>query len=264
MADHLCSGWCIKIKKDSSIQRITDPVKSLPDLIEWFRNGTGPFASNIADGAAFLRTADREDAPESLRKNDLSSGPEGVDLEFLCGATAFIKHGEVKVPYDDYFFMGPIMLRPESRGTITLASADPHTPPVIHANYLSTKHDIDMMVYAMKMMRDIVKSPPFSDFFRSWFVFGPYPKDVDGADDETLAELVRHATETIYHPMCSAAMGPASDPDAVVDAELKVHGVDGLRVVDASVFPKPVACHPCAPVVMTAEKAADMIKASRG
>jgi len=78
--------------------------------------------------------------------------------------------------------------------------------------------------------------------------------------DEQLLEVLRNHSQTIYHPMCTAKMGPSSDKDAVVDENLKVHGIDGLRIVDASIFPKPVACHPCAPVVMVAERAADLIK----
>lgn len=149
--------------------------------------------------------------------------------------------------------MGPILLRPESRGTILLASNDAFTPPVVDANYLATKHDIDMLVYGFKLGTKIIHS---SNAFEGWY----WPNEhVDDMTDEEIADHVRNTCETIYHPMCSAKMGPDAK-DSVVDARLMVHGVDHLRVVDASVFPTPLACHPCGPVVMVAEKAADMIK----
>lgn len=154
---------------------------------------------------------------------------------------------------------GPIMLRPQARGTVTLASASPFTPPTVKANYLDNKHDVDMMVYGLKKTRDLIRSAPFAPYFLEWYV----PKAVDKMTDEDFANYTRDTGETIYHPMCSAKMGPATDKAAVVDAELKVHGVKGLRVVDASVFPTPLPAHPCATVVMIGEKAADLIKRSK-
>jgi choline dehydrogenase len=157
----------------------------------------------------------------------------------------------------DFFSVGPIMLRPESRGTVTLKTTSPFDAPLIHANYLSTKHDCDMMVYGLNLCRKIAHSEYFKPAFKEWY----FPsKDVETMSDEQLLEVLRNHSQTIYHPMCTAKMGPSSDKDAVVDENLKVHGIDGLRIVDASIFPKPVACHPCAPVVMVAERAADLIK----
>lgn len=136
---------------------------------------------------------------------------------------------------------------------MTLASTDPFTPPVVDANYISTQHDIDMLVYGFKLCRKIVHS---TNAFEGWY----WPnEDVDNMSDEAVAEHIRNTCETIYHPMGSAKMGPDA-ADSVVDAKLKVHGVDGLRIADASIFPTPLACHPCAPVIMVGEKAADLIK----
>lgn len=112
------------------------------------------------------------------------------------------------------------------------------------------------MTYGMRLTRDIAHSAPFKDAFSSWHL----PSRMADMTDAELLEAVRNSAETIYHPMGSAKMGNSVDDGAVVDDELKVHGVQGLRVVDASIFPTPVACHQCAPVVMVAEKASDMIK----
>lgn len=112
------------------------------------------------------------------------------------------------------------------------------------------------MVYGMRLTRSIVQSAPFKSVFSSWYL----PSKMAEMNDAEILESVRNCSETIYHPMGTVKMGPKADAGAVVDEELRVYGVKGLRVVDASIFPTPVACHPCAPVVMVAEKASDMIK----
>lgn len=119
-----------------------------------------------------------------------------------------------------------------------------------------------MMTYGLRLSRDIVHSRPFAPHFKGWYwpdAQGGTEADFDAMSDAELEAHVRATSETIYHPMCTARMGPDAK-EAAVDAELRVHGVDGLRVADASVFPTPVACHPCAPVVFTGEKAAEIIK----
>lgn len=258
LADHIYGTLVFKCTKGSSLQYLANTVTSLPDLVEWFRSGTGAMTSNVADAAAFCRTADREDAPLSLRNNDLSSGPGSADLEILTGAVSYINHGKDVAPTnEDYSSLGPIMLRPESRGTVKLQSTDPFVAPLVDANYLSTKHDRDLMIYGLKLARQIVHSAPFKPHFRGWY-WPIKAGEVDDMDDEQLLQHLRDTCETIYHPMGSARMG--SDADSVVDSQLKVHGIQGLRIADASIFPTPVACHPCSAVIMVGEKAADIIK----
>lgn len=110
-----------------------------------------------------------------------------------------------------------------------------------------------MLVYGLKLSRKVFHS---LDGFREWH----FPsKDVDDLTDGQIADHVRNYAETIYHPMCTAKMGPDAR-DSVVDDKLRVHGVKGLRIADASIFPTPLACHPCGPVIMVGEKAADIIK----
>lgn len=274
LADHLFCTLVAKVSPGTSAQVLADPVRSLPALAQWLRSGTGMMTTQVAEAAGFCRTAARADAPASLRDKDLSSGATSADLELLVGSAVFIDHGNDKsAPPGDYASLGPIMLRPESRGTVTLASADPFTPPRVAANYLSTQHDVDMLTYGLRLARSLVHTRPFAPHFKGWHWPAPRPASASASasaaltagqtvDDMTDAQLeahVRATTETIYHPMCSARMGP-SPRDAAVDAQLRVHGVDGLRVADASVFPAPVACHPCAPVVFVGERAADLIK----
>jgi choline dehydrogenase len=129
---------------------------------------------------------------------------------------------------------------------------------VIDPNALSTEYDLDVLLYGVKLCIKIATSEPYKKYFKGWYRGPLHPLDWATATDEEIKAEIRKSCETLYHPMGTAKMG--NGPDAVVDDQLRVHGVTGLRVVDASIFPTALACHPCAPVVMTAEKAADLIK----
>ncbi len=145
-------------------------------------------------------------------------------------------------------------LRPESRGTVTIASPDPTAPPAIQPNYLSAQLDCDTMVAAMKLAREIARQPALKPHIAEELKPGP---DVVGDDD--LLAYVRATGSTIFHPVGTCKMG--GDPAAVVDAELRVHGVEGLRVVDCSIMPRLVSGNTNAPAMMIGEKAAAMIRA---
>ena len=145
-------------------------------------------------------------------------------------------------------------LRPESRGTVTIASPDPTAPPAIQPNYLSAQLDRDTMVAGMKLAREIARQPALKPHIAEELKPGP---DVVGDDD--LLAYVRETGTTIFHPVGTCKMG--GDPAAVVDAELRVHGVEGLRVVDCSIMPRLVSGNTNAPAMMIGEKAAAMIRA---
>ena len=143
--------------------------------------------------------------------------------------------------------------RPSSRGQLTLASADPTVHPLIQPNYLSTQQDIDDVLAGNRLLRQIAKTRPLADIITEEIIPGP---GIDG--DEALLEDFRRRADTVYHPTSTCMMG--SDPaSAVVDARLRVHGVQGLRVVDASIFPTITSGNTNAPTVMVAEKGAAMI-----
>lgn len=256
LADHLCTPIVAKVAKGTSLQFLTAPIPPIGHLIRWLCKGTGAFATNASEAAAYCRVATRADCPANLRTEDLSSGPSSSDLEIIEIAAKFLDHGREKAENSgDYMQLGAILLRPESRGTIELASSDVFDHPLIRANYLSSQHDLDMLTYGCRLARSIMKANPLDTVFEGW-----YAPQMEDPNQEELAEHVRKSSETIYHPMCTARMG-RNPSDSVVNAELKVHGVDGLRVVDASIFLAPMACHPCGHVVTVAEKAADLIKA---
>ena len=145
------------------------------------------------------------------------------------------------------------LLRPESRGEITLRSADPAQAPAIQPNYLSTERDRATLREAFKAMRHVLTQPALARYSSGEIWPGP-----EVASDGEIDAFVRSAASTVYHPVGSCRMG--ADDGAVVDESLKVSGVDGLRVVDASVMPTLIGGNTNAPTVMIAEKAADMIR----
>jgi choline dehydrogenase len=162
-------------------------------------------------------------------------------------------HGKTVVERDGFTFH-VCQLRPESRGRVGLRSSDPFDDPAIFANYLSAEEDRRALREGVRMMREVASQPAL-DPYRSEELF---PGE-DIQSDEAVDAWIRSAAETIYHPVGTCRMGADGDPMAVVDAQLRVRGLKGLRVVDASVMPTLVGGNTNAPTIMIAEKAADMI-----
>lgn len=158
--------------------------------------------------------------------------------------------------------------RPQSTGTIRLRSANPADPPVIDPRYLSDPegNDIKVLIRGIRLLHKISRTPPLADMIDP---AGAARADLQhglgapGQPDKEIEAFVRANVETLYHPACTARMAPLAD-GGVVDPRLRVHGVAGLRVADASVFPSIVAGHTTAPVYAIAEKAADLLKEDLG
>jgi choline dehydrogenase len=145
--------------------------------------------------------------------------------------------------------------RPESRGWVRLRSADPFDAPLIQTNYLAEEIDRRVFVAGMKLARALLRSRPLAPYYDHEC----YPGDQVQSDDEFLDAGTRRG-QTTFHPGCTCRMGPACDPMAVVDHELRVHGLEGLRVVDASVMPRMISANLNASTLMIAEKASDAIR----
>ena len=146
-------------------------------------------------------------------------------------------------------------LRPKARGAVELVSADPAAPPRIDPNFLGEPEDLDTMVEGFKLARRIMDAPALRSLRKS----DMFTEGVDG--DDAIRDVLRRRVDTVYHPVGTCAMGP--DPaTAVVDAQLRVHGLRGLRVVDASIMPTLVGGNTNAPTIMIGEKAVDMIRAA--
>jgi len=199
------------------------------------RNGIG--STNAAEAGAFLRS---RFAPE---------GRPDIQLHFV--PALLDDHGRNKLPGRG-MTIHACNLRPKSGGWLELRSTDPHDKPLLQPNYLAEPADMDVLVEALAISREIFSAAPFA----RWRGKEIFPgKDI--ASDAGLREFIRRKAETIYHPVGTCRMGIGED--AVVDPELKVRGVDGLRVVDASVMPTLVSGNTNAPTVMIAERAASLI-----
>ena len=146
--------------------------------------------------------------------------------------------------------------RPTSRGHLEIASADPFAKPVIHPNYLATDHDVAEARAGTHLLRTIARTAPLADVITEELVPGP------GVSDDDLFEDFRARADTVYHPTSTCRMGPDAKT-AVVDARLRVHGLQGLRVVDASIFPAITSGNTNAPTVMVAEKGAALLAEDR-
>ncbi|GBP43989.1 Glucose dehydrogenase [Eumeta japonica] len=163
--------------------------------------------------------------------------------------------------YDSSFSIIPLLLRPKSRGYLKLRDSSPFSSPLIYPNYFSHPDDMKIMVEGARIVQALTEQPALKRLnTRPNPNRNPGCVDRELMSDEHLECQARHHTLTIYHPVGTCAMGPASDPNAVVDPRLRVYGVKSLRVVDGSVMPEIVSGNTNAPIVMIAEKAADVIK----
>ncbi len=204
-----------------------------PENVELFETeGRGPLTSNVGEGAAFIRTRPTLEAP---------------DVQLYFGA--LMLHEEFLGPLVDHAFqIGPSLLKPSSRGRVTLRSPVPHAKPRILHDYLATEDDRASLAEGVRVALDVASRPALRRITRGGFVL---PASGSSAD---VAEFVERHGQTVFHPVGSCGMG------RVVDAELRVYGVDGLRVVDASVMPTIPRGNTNAPTIMVAEKASDLIR----
>lgn len=215
-------------------------MKSSKAVARWFWDGKSSAATPVAEGLAFLKTEPHLDRPD-------------IQIHFM--PTIVDNHARTVHRYYGYS-CHVCKLRPESRGSVFLKSRKPQDAPGIDPAFLKDPRDLETMIKGVRMTRDLLMSPPMVDYM-SGEVYGTETA-VSDADWE---HHIRERADTIYHPVGTCKMG--LDEMAVVDPELKVRGMEGLRVVDASVMPNLISGNTNAPTIMIAEKAADIIKAAR-
>jgi choline dehydrogenase len=208
----------------------------------WFATHDGIAASNHFEAGAFIRSR---------------AGVEHPDLQLTFMPLA-VQPGSVDLVPDHAFQVHIDLMRPTSLGSVTLNSSDPRQPPRIVFNYLQTEQDRADMRAGARLVREIIDQPAMAAFKGKELVPG-----IEAQSDAELDAWARRVTETGYHASGTCKMGPSDDPEAVVDAQLRVQGIEGLRVVDASIMPIIVSGNTNAPTVMIAEKAADMIRGLR-
>jgi choline dehydrogenase len=203
---------------------------------EYEATQTGPFASNLAEAGGFARVAPDASAP---------------DVQFHVAPVHIVDEG-LSDPQGHGVWVSPCLLTPESRGSVRLASNDPTAKPIVHNDFYSTGDDLQRMLAALRLTLEICAQPALEPYCAQPFT------TPDGDTDEALREHVACTTFAIYHPVGTCRMG--EDADAVVDTQLRVNGVEGLRVVDASVMPVVPRGNTNAPTIAIAERAADLIR----
>ncbi|MDX6434674.1 MAG: hypothetical protein QOE54_7040 [Streptosporangiaceae bacterium] len=210
---------------------------SLWNLARWLLFKKGPFTSNVGEAVAFIRSDPALEAP---------------DLELIFAPGPFINHG-LEPPAGHGITVGVVLLQPDSIGRLRISSTDPAVTPQIDPRYLTGESDLRRLMYGMRKAEELLASEPFAPYAAE--PMEPYP----GADDdETLARYIREHSETLYHPVGTCRMG--ADEASVVDPELRVRGIEGLRVADASVMPRINRGHTHAPTIMIGEQAAALIR----
>ena len=211
-------------------------------LAEWMLRRSGPLTSSVAEVVAFVRTR---------------AGLPAADIQFHMGAVYYEDHGAEE--YDGHCAsILPVLVSPQARGHVSLRSADPADKPRILTNSLSEPDDVQSLVAAMALAREIAAQGPLRDITVRELKPGP-----DVTDRADLEADLRRRLMLIYHPVGTCRMSDRGD-DAVVDSQLRVHGLEGLRVVDASIMPVIPGGNTQAPTVMIAERAADLIRGRVG
>ncbi len=224
--------------KDSIGISLGGSLNVLRGIAEWRKQRTGMLTSNVAEAGGFIKSEAGEARPD-------------LQLHFVIAKV--VNHARTLV-LGHGVTCHICVLRPLSRGSIRLASADPRAAPLIDPNFLSDPDDLQRLVKGFKLMRKLLQQPAMVGMGAR-----ESQRSASARSDQEIAQFIRNYGDTIYHPVGSCRMG--SGALDVVDAQLRVHGVAGLRVVDASIMPRIVSGNTNAPTIMIAEKAADMIKA---
>ncbi|MFT5175124.1 MAG: choline dehydrogenase, partial [Gammaproteobacteria bacterium] len=200
--------------------------------------GSGPLANTGVVAGAMVRSDPRLERPD-------------LQINMLMFSSERTPQGAAPYPFSA-FSLSPVHLRPDGRGTVQLKSPDPFAAPAIQFQFLVSEYDRQAIIYGMRQCREIAAQPALAPYIEEEVSPGPQVE----SDEDLLADVRARAIAN-YHPVGTCRMGQGVD--AVVDPRLRVHGIDGLRVADASIMPQIIAGNTNAPSIMIGEKAADMI-----
>lgn len=234
--DHMLAPVDVNLKDPISFTGQDKGLKALRNGLQWLLFRTGPLASNVCEAGGFF-DLDGDGRPE-------------IQLNAIPVATS--GWGE-DASTDHCFALSPVALTCHSRGSVTLRSRDPADMPIVRGNFLHDK-EVETLINGVELSRRILAAPSMAKYVSGEALPGPSV----GASRAALRDYVLASSKTALHPTSTCAMG--TEPSSVVDAELRVRGVQGLRVVDGSVMPNVIRGNTTAPIVMIAERAADLIK----
>ena len=240
LQDHLNVNIVRRARKGSTLDSKNRGLAPVGVALQFLLFGTGPGTSNVAEAGAFAI-------------GDPAAATPDIQYHFIPAQV--VDHARVAMDGDGVT-LHACCLRPQSRGEIRLGSTDPLQPPVMDPRYLGADYDLKILIEGLRRGRDILGAPAF----KPWLGEERLPGARLQSDAE-LSDFIRATAETEYHPVGTCKMG--NDPMAVVDERLAVRGVDRLRVIDASIMPTIVSGNTNAPVIMIAEKGAEMVLAGR-
>jgi choline dehydrogenase len=237
LQDHLSAGWIVHTPTPVTLV----DAEKFGQVVNYLARRRGKLSSNVAEAVAFVHT---------------EPGLAGPDIELIFAPAPFLDHGFTTPPGHGLTFAA-ILLQPRSRGQLTLADADAAVAPQIDPAYLSEPDDLRRLLAGLAMAREVMAAPAMAPH-----VGAPMrPERFTEPSDPAAEDQVRQYAETLYHPVGTCRMG--TDADSVVDERLRVRGVAGLRVIDASIMPRLNRGHTNAPAMMIAERGADLILADR-
>ena len=236
LQDHLQIRSVYRSNRPTLNNEVNNPLRKILIGLDFIFRRRGPMTMGASQVAVFCRTREELETPDiQFHFQPLSADKPGDGLHRYAAFTASV-----------------CQLRPESRGHIRIKSPDPHAYPAIHPNYLATTTDQLTAIAGLRMTRRLCATQAMAPFVHSELLPG-----AQAQTDDELLHAARRLSQTIYHPVGTCKMG--SDSNAVVDARLRVHGVEGLRVADASIMPTITSGNTNAPAIMIAEKAADLL-----
>lgn len=233
LRDHVATG--IVFRTRTGVETLTS-ARSAANVLRWLLLRRGPLTSNVVESLAFVRTSPDLRAP---------------DVEIVFAPVPFEDEG-LTMPTEHGVTIGVVELQPKSIGSVRIRSSDPQEPPAIDPAFLRDPEDEKPLLWGLRLARRIAAEEPLASYLADEALPG-----VEATDDAALLAHIRERSQTLYHPVASCRMG--TDDDAVVDPELRVRGLDALRVVDASVMPYLPRGHTNWPTAMIAERAAELI-----
>ncbi|CAG0883877.1 unnamed protein product [Darwinula stevensoni] len=271
LQDHIGIGGLTFLIKEP-VALIQSRFENIPSILKYAMFGKGPLTVlGGIEGLAFINTkyANKSDDFPDVEfhfTSGTAASDGGRQIRRIHGLNNRVWHEYYKpIAFKDNWTAFPTLLRPKSHGVIKLRSRNPHDYPLIYPNYLTNPDDVARLVEGMKLVVVMSETKAFKRY-GSKLYRKPFPgcEHIQLYTDAYWECIVRGYTETIYHPAGTAKMGPHWDKEAVVDPELRVYGIEGLRVADCSIMPIIVSGNTNAPVIMIGEKVADMVKATWG